>query len=159
MSKQKNETASFQLQTIGRVQRGDNENVVVLEDAFKPGLKQLGKFSHLMVFWWAEQCDSPEMRETLQTNPPYAADHLTGVFACRSPYRPNPIAMSVCTVKAVDEAAGTVTISEIDAYDGTAVVDLKAYFPVCDRVQKAVIPEWLGDWPEWYPDQGIGIME
>jgi len=48
-------------------------------------------------------------------------------------------------------------VSDIDAYDGTPIVDLKAYFPVCDRVKEATIPEWLSNWPEWMPEQGIGL--
>ena len=36
-------------------------------------------------------------------------------------------------------------VSDIDAYDGTPIVDLKAYFPVCDRVKEATIPEWLSN--------------
>jgi hypothetical protein len=31
-------------------------------------------------------------------------------------------------------------------------VDLKAYFPVCDRVREAKVPEWISDWPEWVED-------
>ncbi len=48
-------------------------------------------------------------------------------------------------------------IADIDAYDGTPLVDLKAYFPVCDRVQEARIPEWLAGWPEWMPEEGLGL--
>ena len=51
------------------------------------------------------------------------------------------------------------TIANIDAYDGTPIVDLKAYFPVCDRVQEVRIPAWLGDWPDWMPDEGLGFYE
>ena len=41
----------------------------------------------------------------------------------------------------------------------TASKDLKAYFPVCDRVKESHIPEWLSDWPEWMPETGIGLEE
>lgn len=110
-----------------------------------------------MVFWWADRCDDDAGRTTFQCRPPYAEDHVTGVFATRSPYRPNPIAMTTCRVVGLDEAAGTVQVADIDAHDGTAIVDLKAYFPVCDRVQAAHIPAWLAGWPEWMPDDGIGL--
>jgi tRNA (Thr-GGU) A37 N-methylase len=112
-----------------------------------------------MVFWWAEQEDEEYNRKTLQTEPPYAQGHITGVFACRSPYRPNPIAMTTCKILSVDEERGLVNIANIDAFDGTRIVDLKAYFPVCDRVKNAHIPEWLSDWPEWMPDDGIGLED
>ncbi len=57
----------------------------------------------------------------------------------------------------VDEKNGIIEVSDIDAYDGTPIVDLKAYFPVCDRVKEARIPKWLSNWPEWMPEQGIGL--
>ena len=50
-------------------------------------------------------------------------------------------------------------MADIDAYDGTPIVDLKAYFPVCERVKEAHIPEWLADWPEWMPEEGLGLYE
>ena len=56
-----------------------------------------------------------------------------------------------------DETEGVVTVADIDAYDGTPIVDLKGYFPVCDRVKQTRIPEWLSDWPEWMPEDGIGL--
>jgi tRNA (Thr-GGU) A37 N-methylase len=94
----------------------------------------------------------------LQTRPPYAEEHLTGIFATRSPYRPNPIAMTTCRVLGVDEATGVVEVANVDTFDGTKIVDLKGYFPVCDRVKDARIPEWLADWPEWMPDDGQGLQ-
>jgi tRNA (Thr-GGU) A37 N-methylase len=50
-------------------------------------------------------------------------------------------------------------VADIDAYDGTPVIDLKAYFPVCDRVKEARIPAWLVDWPEWMPEEGLGLYD
>ncbi len=103
--------------------------------------------------------DTEEFRGMLQCKPPYAEEHLTGVFATRAEYRPNPVALTTCKILAVDEQEGILTIANIDAYDGTPVVDLKAYFPVCDRVQDVRIPAWLAGWPDWMPDEGLGFYE
>jgi tRNA (Thr-GGU) A37 N-methylase len=65
--------------------------------------------------------------------------------------------MTTCPIVEVDEEAGRVTVANLDAFDGTHIVDLKAYFPVCDRVEDAHIPEWLADWPDWMPDEGIDL--
>jgi tRNA (Thr-GGU) A37 N-methylase len=110
-----------------------------------------------MVFWWADRFDDDTYRAMLQTKPPYAEEHVCGVFATRSPYRPNPIAMTTCRLVVVDEEEGLVEVADLDAFDGTPIVDLKAYFPVCDRVQEAHIPAWLAGWPEWMPEEGIGL--
>jgi tRNA (Thr-GGU) A37 N-methylase len=110
-----------------------------------------------MVFWWADKHDNEQSRNILQTEPPYAQGKITGVFATRAEYRPNPIAMTTCKILAVDQDKGIVEVAEIDAFDGTPLVDLKGYFPVCDRVKHASIPEWLSDWPEWMPEEGLGL--
>jgi tRNA (Thr-GGU) A37 N-methylase len=80
-----------------------------------------------------------------------------GVFATRAEYRPNPIAMTICKLLEVKEAEGVVEIGDIDAIDGSPVLDLKSYYPVCDRVQEVHIPEWLSDWPDWMPEDGLGL--
>ena len=144
---------------IGRISRQGDEVKIIIEERFRPALKQLEHFNHVMVFWWANHFDTDEAREMLRTIPPYAPDHESGVFATRSPYRPNPIMMTTCEMLEVDDVGGMVKIAEIDAFDGTAVVDLKAYFPVCDRVKEPTIPAWLSDWPEWMPEGGIGLEE
>ena len=79
------------------------------------------------------------------------------MFACRAEYRPNPIGVTVCPVIDVDEASGTVTVADIDAFDGTPIVDLKPYIGVTDRVRDVTTPPWFEDWPEWLPEEGLGL--
>jgi tRNA-Thr(GGU) m(6)t(6)A37 methyltransferase TsaA len=148
---------TYQIRPIGYIRRNEGAIHLEISEPFHPALKQLDHFSHVMVFCWADRFDNAENRAMLQCRPPYAEEHVTGVFATRSPLRPNPIAMTTCKLLGLDEENGVVQIADIDAYDGTRIVDLKAYFPVCDRVQEAHIPEWLSDWPEWMPDTGIGL--
>jgi tRNA-Thr(GGU) m(6)t(6)A37 methyltransferase TsaA len=157
MKKQNQEV--FRMYPIGRVHRNAETVTLEIDAPYRPALKQLGSFSHVMVFWWADQFDNDEYRKRLQTDPPYAQGHLTGVFATRAPYRPNPVAMTTCPIVDVDEEDGRVTVTNLDAFDGTRIVDLKAYFPVCDRVQEAHIPDWLVGWPEWMPEAGIDLEE
>ena len=147
----------YRIQPIGTVRRNGEGVQLEIDEAYRPALKQLEHFSHVVVFWWADRFDDEPYRHTLQSRPPYAEEHLTGVFAMRSPYRPNPIAMTTCKLLGSDEGTGVVEVSALDAFDGTRVVDLKAYFPVCERVQEAHIPDWLSDWPEWMPEEGIDL--
>ena len=148
---------TFHIHPIGYIRRSeDSVNLEILEPS-RPALKQPEHFSHVMVFWWADKHDNEKSRSIMQTDPPYAKGKVTGVFATRAEYRPNPIAMTTCKLLAVDKDRGVVQVTNIDAYDGTPIVDLKAYFPVCDRVREARIPEWLSDWPEWMPEEGLGL--
>jgi tRNA (Thr-GGU) A37 N-methylase len=82
-----------------------------------------------------------------------------GMFACRSPVRPNPIGLTTVEIKRVDHDNGHVEIVNIDAYEGTPVLDLKAYFPMCDRVKDVRVAQWAAEWPEWLPDSGMGLEE
>lgn len=153
----------FQISSIGTIRRESNNEAktiaLVVDEPFRPAMKELEYFSHIIVYWWADRHDTREYREMLQCNPPYAPDHTTGVFATRAPYRPNPISMTTCKILNVDETGGIIKVADIDAFDGTHIIDLKAYFPVCDKVQNAHIPEWLSEWPDVMPEQGIGLME
>lgn len=143
---------SYQIHPIGYVRSAERRGYLEILEPFRPALKQLDQFSHVIVLWWADQHDNEQSRSIMQWMPPYAEDKLTGIFACRAEYRPNPIAITVCKMISVDEENGIVRLEYIDAYDGTPIVDLKAYFPVCDRVREAKVPEWISDWPEWVED-------
>jgi tRNA (Thr-GGU) A37 N-methylase len=65
--------------------------------------------------------------------------------------------MTVCKISKLEEDKGIIDVPNIDAFDGTPILDLKGYFPVCDRVQDARIPEWTEGWGEWMPDEGQGL--
>ncbi len=154
-----NNSSSVHLNTIGSVQReGDNISVII-DESYRPALRKLDTFSHVIGFWWAQQFDTEELRSTLVTPLPYADGQEAGVFASRSPLRPNLIMRTVCEIVTVDENKGVVRIANIDAFDKTPVLDLKAYFPVMDRAKDAHISDYLIGWPEWIPDEGMGLME
>jgi tRNA (Thr-GGU) A37 N-methylase len=54
------------------------------------------------------------------------------VFACRAEHRPTPFAVSTCKIISIDETNGRIQLEYIDAIDGTPLLDIKPYFPVCD---------------------------
>jgi tRNA-Thr(GGU) m(6)t(6)A37 methyltransferase TsaA len=152
-------TTEMTLRPIGTVRREGTTPHIHVQGPFRPGLEQLSLFSHAIVVWWADQHDNPESRAILQTELPYAPGVTAGVFACRSEYRPNPIAITVCELGELDVGSGTVEVVDIDAYEGTPVLDIKPYIGVVDRVAKIEVPNWYEGWPEWLPDTGIGLFE
>ncbi len=99
------------------------------------------------------------MRRTPVRELPYAPGTRAGVFACRSEYRPNPIALTSCGVVEVRREEGIVRLDYIDALDGTPVLDLKPYIPVCDRAREFRVPEWFRAWPEWIEEAGAFFSE
>ncbi len=143
----------FNIYPIGYVKQINGEFYIEILKPFIPALKELEHFSHAQVFWWAHINDNKESRNTMQVTPPYGENPpVTGVFATRAEFRPNPIALTAVNILEVNHDKGLVKIPFIDAFDGTPVIDIKGYFPVCDRVREAFIPPWLKGWPEWYED-------
>ena len=71
-----------------------------------------------------------------------------GLFATRSPVRPNPLALTTVHVLRIDYAKGLIQIDYIDANDGTPVLDIKPYTPSLDRVETPAVPEWCSHWPK-----------
>lgn len=121
---------------------------VEIKPEFSPALKGLSQFSHCQVLWWLHEFADDHFRQTTQITPPYDAP-LSGVFASRSPIRPNPLGLSVVAILSVDEATGIVEVTGLDAYPGTPILDIKAYFPSTDRVMDVTVPDWAADWGDW----------
>jgi tRNA-Thr(GGU) m(6)t(6)A37 methyltransferase TsaA len=132
----------FTLRPIGVVQKDDERTRIVLDEQYREGLLGLEGWSHVWVFWWFDRNDSPEKRAVLRVHPRgNPANPLTGVFATRSPVRPNLIALTLCKITAVE--GNVVELEKIDAFDGTPVLDMKPYIPGYDTAQDASVPEWM----------------
>jgi len=152
---------TYQLRPIGTVRASDDEQSYILQidKTFRPGLKELEQFSHVLIFWWADQMDTAKYRSIMTTELPYAPGVEAGVFACRSEYRPNPIAVTLMAIITVDVENGIVVLPWIDAFDGTPILDLKPYIPISDRIRDFRVAEWLADWPAWMEDAGAYFAE
>ena len=133
----------FSVQPIGRVEKKDGKDVIVLDKKHQAGLLGLEKWSHVQVLWWFDKNDTPQKRAVLQVHPRGDEKNpLTGVFACRAPVRPNLIALSLCKVVSVKE--NVVEVEKIDAFEGTPVLDLKPFAPGVDSASGAKVPSWAG---------------
>ncbi len=100
----------------------DAKATIHVYDAFAEGLKDLDGFSHIVVVFHLHLVTKP----SLVAHPPWdGKEH--GVFATRSPYRPNPIGLSIVCLEHVD--GNVLHISGVDMIDGTPVLDIKPYIP------------------------------
>lgn len=106
---------------------------VELDPVYRPGLANLAGSSHVILLYWMDEAE----RDLLVQHPSHA-DGPRGVFSIRSPARPNPIALAVTRLIALDEIAGTLEIDQLDCRDGTALLDIKPYLPSVDSVPEAV---------------------
>jgi tRNA-Thr(GGU) m(6)t(6)A37 methyltransferase TsaA len=105
---------------------------VELDPAYAAGIECVEHFSHLVLLYWLD-----EARRDLIRQVPRHLGVARGVFALRSPIRPNPIGMSVVELLSVD---GTkLTVRNIDCRDGTPLIDIKPYFPSIDSFPAAKV--------------------
>jgi tRNA-Thr(GGU) m(6)t(6)A37 methyltransferase TsaA len=117
----------FSVYPIGRVVRKDGKTMIVVDREYQPGLLGLDKQRHVHVIYWFDKNDTPEKRSIMQVHPRGdVANPLTGVFATHAPFRPNLIAISRCDIVSVND--NVIEVKEIDAFDGTPVIDLKGDF-------------------------------
>jgi tRNA (adenine37-N6)-methyltransferase len=131
----------YNIQPIGHVVKNAGKVKIEILSQYKDALLGLGEFSHVLVFYWFDQNDSPEKRAILRVHPRGNKENpITGVFATRSPVRPNLIGLTVCKIKSIDDCM--ITVDGIDAFDGTPIIDLKPYRPRVDCVPDASVPDW-----------------
>lgn len=142
----------FTLNAIGTIQIKDNRYDIQLFREYIPGLLHVEHFSHLYIIWWAHLTDTPEIRKRIVTKNIFRlAPGEDGVFASRSPERPNPVMISIIKVDTIDLNNGTIITPFIDAEDGTPIIDIKPYFPV-ERIKNCTTPSCYGHWPKWAED-------
>jgi tRNA-Thr(GGU) m(6)t(6)A37 methyltransferase TsaA len=109
------------------------------DSAYFTALNHLESFSHVWVVFVFHQANDREWTPTIRP-PRIGAPNRVGVFASRSPHRPNPIGISAVKLDRIDlEAKGGIEIhlSGIDLLDGTPVLDLKPYIPYADSITDA----------------------
>jgi tRNA-Thr(GGU) m(6)t(6)A37 methyltransferase TsaA len=99
----------------------DAEGSIELLREFAAGLKDIEGFSHLFVLWEFDRADGFD----LIAHPPTDARRPHGVFATRSPRRPNPIGLTVVELLGRDGVA--LNVRGVDMLDGTPVLDIKPY--------------------------------
>lgn len=131
----------YSIYPIGFVHKKDGQTFLVIEKRYQPGLLGLEEWSHIHVLWWFDRNDRPERRAILQVHPRGDKNNpLTGVFACRAPVRPNLIGLTVCRILAVRD--NVIEIEEIDAFDGTPIIDIKPFTPGPDCPKDVRVPSW-----------------
>ena len=100
--------------------RHDAEGVLDVQPEFEDGLTDIEGFSHLYVIWVFDRSDGCELLGVPPTD-----DRPHGVFATRSPKRPNPIGLSV--VELLRRDGCRLHVRGLDMLDGTPILDIKPY--------------------------------
>lgn len=134
------------LRFIGVVEEAGELSKLKIFPQFCPGVQRLNDFSHVIVLYWFHLRDNESERRTIRVVPRrHPGAPQVGVFASRSPSRPNPIGL--CVTELVKIEGCILTVRGLDALENSPIIDIKPYIPRADSVPKARVPEWTSRWP------------
>ena len=113
---------------------------IVIDPSLTEALDGLEEFSHIIVLYWMHRLTVGEM--PLKIHPMRKQElPLMGLFATRTPNRPNP--MGETTVKLLHRRGNILMVRGLDAFDGSPVIDIKPYSPIADLADDARVPSWI----------------
>ena len=136
----------FKVVPIGVVESVNGLSRIRLFPKYCDGIFRLKDFSHVIVLYWFHERDNEDERRVLRVVPKrHQAREEVGVFASRSPSRPNPIGL--CVVRLVKVDGCVLVVEGLDAFEGSPVIDIKPYLPRGDFVADARAPDWTNHGP------------
>jgi len=115
---------------------------IVVDSSLSEALDNLEEFSHIIVLYWMHRAAGRDEPPQLKTHPRGRQElPLVGLFATRSPHRPNAIGKT--TVRLLERRGNILKVEGLDAIDGTPVIDIKPYIPGYDSASEAKVPPWI----------------
>jgi tRNA-Thr(GGU) m(6)t(6)A37 methyltransferase TsaA len=109
----------------------ETEGCVVVNESYVDGLKDLDGFSHIYLVYYFHKATRTELLVM-----PFMDKQERGVFATRSPLRPNHIGISI--VRLVKVEGNRLMVKGVDVLDGTPLIDIKPYIEKFDRIENSV---------------------
>jgi len=108
---------------------------VELQEEYIAGLKDLDNFSHAIIIYHFHKSQKVQIESS-----PFLEDKKHGIFAIRSPHRPNHIGFSVVKIEKIEN--NKLYFREVDVLDGTPVLDIKPYVKHFD-IREKIVSGWL----------------
>ncbi|HEY85664.1 MAG TPA: tRNA (N6-threonylcarbamoyladenosine(37)-N6)-methyltransferase TrmO [Chloroflexi bacterium] len=123
----------------------DIKGTVVLDAEYADGLKDLQEFSHIYLFYYFHQSQKTCLRLK-----PYLSDQEHGIFATRTPHRPNKLGMSLVRLMKIKDTI--LHVKDIDILDGTPLFDIKPYIQRFDSRENT-----RSGWQDAIPDDVASV--
>jgi len=114
------------------------EGSIEIFSKYQQALKDLDGFSHIYCVYYFDMVKQP----IPLMSKPFLDDEKRGVFSIRTPFRPNPIGISILTLLRVEE--GIIKVKNVDIFDKTPILDIKPFVPTYDNREPNRIG-WLQD--------------
>jgi excinuclease ABC A subunit len=134
---------------VGEYTVYSNRTMIQLDKSFINFGECIKEGDYIRVLWWFHRFDKDTYRKKRMCNPPYNNAPKTGIFATRSPVRPNPLGSTIVRVQQVDEHNGIIDIEGFDGFSGTKIFQIMFYQPSVDRVEEATLPSWVSHWTRY----------
>lgn len=106
----------------------ENTGELKIYSQFVEGLADLDGFSHIYVIFHLNQSTSSALKVI-----PFLDDHPRGIFATRSPKRPNPIGLTIVEIEKIEQ--GSIFVKGLDLLDNTPILDIKPYIQAFDNIK------------------------
>ena len=116
----------------------DEVSEVIVDKKLTEALDGIDDYSHIIIVYWMDKIKEHVIKHRPQGNPEVP---VVGIFSCRCPARPNPIAIT--TVKLLGRKGNVIKVKGLDVLNGTPVIDIKPYWPQYDKVENEKIPNWV----------------
>ncbi|GKX29678.1 hypothetical protein SH1V18_21580 [Vallitalea longa] len=142
----------FKNQEIGKYMYINKKSVIHVEESnnqigheMASALENIHQGDYLRILWWFHKHNKKELRNICMVTPPYENAPRSGVFATRSPVRPNPIASTVVKVKSVDKYNHFIEVCGFDGFENTRILQIMSYssVPIFNNVK---VPDWVEHW-------------
>lgn len=141
-----------QIESVGVLKKINGDDFIYIFRDFDNQLNLLEGCSHIKLMWWFSRFDDSKYRKITTCNPPYENAPVTGVFASRSPVRPNPIALTTARILEIDKELRRIKVSKLDSFDNTPLIKIIPYISIIDKVEYFSVPKWLKHWPMWFEE-------
>lgn len=134
----------FNVHDGGKIQFQESADTTT--DEIVESIKYIKADSFLRILWWFDRFDDKRYRSHLMCSPPYENAPKCGVFATRSPVRPNPLASTIVKVKSADPYNKNISILGFVGFDHSVILQIMPYEE--KNVNGCRVPEWVGHWTD-----------
>ena len=128
---------------------------IVINKEHEECLDGIEDFSHLIVFFWTH-LTSEKARQIKKIHPSGIKKcPLKGIFATRSPVRPNPICQT--TVRLLERKGNILIVKDLDAVNGTPIIDIKPHLSFWDAPLDVKLADWVYELMDFLIEKGESI--
>ncbi|MEG0284280.1 MAG: excinuclease ABC subunit UvrA [Erysipelotrichales bacterium] len=150
---------SNNLSTLGVIHKIRGSYYLEISSNFNEYTDILKGYSHIKILWWFHKFEKDVYKRTLECDPPYENAPKTGIFASRSPVRPNPFAITTAKILDFDYDNNMIKVSLLDCFDKTPLLGISPYIPSTDSIDICCLPSWVEHWSGFLDDSDFQDLQ